>query len=222
MLLESGENVDQRDQVLVIFSLCNFILFSRTSCVRFAYGFSNSFLVLAVKDWGFAKVSVRSGLRGWGEELETRAYTKACDIGLSRQVSLASSRNTRQAEEEDGKALCDKRDRAIAYVFCREFLSSLNIYVFWSFTKRSVQRKVKFGEVISNKIIVMLVTHGLPSCCVSSPILSQTTWHLWTDVSFKTQWLLIVSANLDSLSFSVYIERGTKHISRKDFIKTGN
>ena len=105
MLLESGENVDQRDQVLVIFSLCNFILFSRTSCVRFAYGFSNSFLVLAVKDWGFAKASVRSGLRGWGEELETRADTKACDIGLSRQVSLASSRNTRQAEEEDGKAL---------------------------------------------------------------------------------------------------------------------
>ena len=78
---------------------------------------------------------MRGGLRGWGEELETRAYTKAFDIGLSRQVPLASSRNTRQAEEEDGKALCDKRDRAIAYVFCREFLSSLNIYVFWHLQK---------------------------------------------------------------------------------------
>ena len=117
---------------------------------------------------------MRGGLRGWGKELKTRAYTKAFDIGLSRQVPLASSRNTRQAEEEDGKALCDKRDRAIAYVFCREFLSSV-IYVFWSSTKRSVQRKVNFGEVILNKIIVMLVTQGLPSFCVSSPILSQTT-----------------------------------------------
>ena len=45
-------------------------------------------------------------------------------------------------------------------------------------------------------------------------------WQLWTDVSFKTQWLLIVSANLDSLSFFVYTELGTKHSSRKDFTKT--
>ena len=102
---------------------------------------------------------MRGGLRGWGEELETRAYTKAFDIGLSRQVPLASSRNTRQAEEEDGKALCDKRDRAIAYVFCREFLSSLNIYVFWSFTKRSVQRKVKFGEKLFQTKLLSCLSH---------------------------------------------------------------
>ena len=153
------------------------LLFSRTSCVRFAYGFSNSFLVLAVKDSGFAKASVRGGLRGWGEELETRAYTKAFDICLSRQVPLASSRNTRQAEEEDGKALCDKRDRAIAYVFCREFLSSLSIYICFLVIYKKIYSKESevWRKVISNKIIVMLVTQGLLSFCVSSPILSQTT-----------------------------------------------
>ena len=104
---------------------------------------------------------MRGGLRGWEEELETRAYTKAFDIGLSRQVPLASSRNTPQAEEEDGKALCDKRDRAIAYVFCREFLSSLNIYVFWSFTKRSVQRKVKFGEKLFQTKLLSCLSHNV-------------------------------------------------------------
>ena len=35
------------------------LLFSRNSCLRFAHGFSNSFLVLAVKDWAFAKASAR-------------------------------------------------------------------------------------------------------------------------------------------------------------------
>ena len=118
---------------------------------------------------------MRGVLRGWGEELETRAYTKASDIGLSRQVPLASSRNTRQAEEEDGKTLlCDKRDRAITYVFCREFLSSFNIYVFIC-KKICLKESEVWRKVISNKIIVMLVTQRLPSFCVSSPILWQMT-----------------------------------------------
>ena len=36
------------------------LLFSRSSFLRFVHVFSNSFLVLAVKDWGFAKASARS------------------------------------------------------------------------------------------------------------------------------------------------------------------
>ena len=99
---------------------------------------------------------MRGGLRGWGEELETRAYTKAFDIGLSRQVPLASSRNTRQAEEEDGKALCDKRDRVIVYVFCHKFLSSLNIYVFWSFHKYLFKGKRSLAKLFQTKLLSRL------------------------------------------------------------------
>ena len=49
--------------------------------------------------------------------------------------------------------------------------SSLNINVFWSFTKRSVWIKVKFGgRYFSNKITVTFLTQGLPSSFLSRPI----------------------------------------------------
>ena len=50
MLLESGEDVDQRDQVLALSTVYVNLMFSWTSCLRFALGFFNSFLVLAVTD----------------------------------------------------------------------------------------------------------------------------------------------------------------------------
>ena len=42
----------------------------------------------------------------------------------------------RQEEEDDKKFVCDKRDRAITCVFCRDL--HLTFYVLWSFAKRSV------------------------------------------------------------------------------------
>ena len=65
--------------------------------------------------------------------------------------------------------LCYKSDRAITYVFCRDLHL---IFMFSGFLqKRSVSRKVKFGEkVISNKIIVTLVKQGLPSSFISRPV----------------------------------------------------
>ena len=50
MLLESGEDVDQRDQVLVLSTVYVNLMFSWTSCLRFALRFLNSFLVLALTD----------------------------------------------------------------------------------------------------------------------------------------------------------------------------
>ena len=50
-------------------------------------------------------------------------------------------------------------------------LSSLNSNVFWSFTKRYVERKVKFGgKFFWSIIIVTLVTQCLPSYFLSRPI----------------------------------------------------
>ena len=48
--------------------------------------------------------------------------------------------------------VCDKHDRAITCVFCRDLEL---ISLFWSFTKRSVQRKVKFGrEFIKQGVVI--------------------------------------------------------------------
>ena len=73
-------------------------------------------------------------------------------------------------EEKDGKTLvCDKRDRATTnYLVVKiKSWSSLNINVFWSFTKNIC---LKASEVTSNKIIVMLVTQDLPSSFHSRPV----------------------------------------------------
>ena len=50
--------------------------------------------------------------------------------------------------------------------------SSLHTNVFWSFTKRSVWSKVKFGEnLFQTKLLSRLSHKVLPSCCVSLLIL---------------------------------------------------
>ena len=41
--------------------------------------------------------------------------------------------------------MTDKRDRVLTRVLLQ---SSLNITAFWSFPKRSVERKVEFGEIL--------------------------------------------------------------------------
>ena len=46
-----------------------------------------------------------------------------------------------------------------------------NIDVFWSFTKKICLKESEFSRtVISNKIIVTLVTQGLPSFLLSCPV----------------------------------------------------
>ena len=60
--------------------------------------------------------------------------------------------------------VCDKRDRATT-------LSSLNIHVFRSFTKNFCLKESEvWQKVTSNKIIVMLATHALPSSILSRPV----------------------------------------------------
>ena len=57
--------------------------------------------------------------------------------------------------------VCDKRDRAITCVLCRDPHLTL---MFSSLCKRHMfRRKATWRELISNKIIVTLVTQGLPS-----------------------------------------------------------
>lgn len=52
-------------------------MFSLTSFLGFASGFSNSFLVIAVTDWGLAKASAREFSSRWGGDLETTGSTGA-------------------------------------------------------------------------------------------------------------------------------------------------
>ena len=69
-------------------------------------------------------------------------------------------------EEEDGKTLvCDKRNKAITCVFCRDRHCFLVLYKKICLNESEVWRKV-----VSNKIIVTLVTQGLPSSFLSRPV----------------------------------------------------
>ena len=52
-------------------------MFSLTSFLGFASGFSNSFLVIAVTDWDLAKASAREFSNRWGGDLETTGSTGA-------------------------------------------------------------------------------------------------------------------------------------------------
>ena len=77
---------------------------------------------------------------------------------------------TGRQEEKDGKTLVsDKRDRPIrTCVFCRDLHLTLlfsALYKNICFKESEVWRKV-----ISNKIIVTLVTQGLPSSFLSRPV----------------------------------------------------
>ena len=56
--------------------------------------------------------------------------------------------------------MCDKRDRAINCVFCRDPHLTL---MFSGLLQKDLRRKVKFGGKFFKKIIVTFVTQGLPS-----------------------------------------------------------
>ena len=80
-----------------------------------------------------------------------------------------SLRNTLQ-EEEDGKTLlCDKRDRAITCVFCRDL--HLKLMFSGLYKKIRLKENEVWRKVISDKIIVILVTQGLPPSFLSRPCL---------------------------------------------------
>ena len=71
--------------------------------------------------------------------------------------------------EEDAKALvCDKRDRAITYMFCCDHHLTLCVLVFY---KHTCLKKGEVGpKVCSNKFTVTLVTQGLPSSFLFRPV----------------------------------------------------
>ena len=57
------------------------------------------------------------------------------------------------------------------YVLLSILVCSLDNNVYWSFTKRSTKRKMKFeANFFSNKIIVTLVTQVLPSSSLSRSV----------------------------------------------------
>ena len=65
--------------------------------------------------------------------------------------------------------VCDKCDRAITYVFCRDLHLTLMFSVFFA-KKICFKKSEVWQKVISNKIIVSLVTQGLPSSSLSRPV----------------------------------------------------
>ena len=62
----------------------------------------------------------------------------------------------------------DKRDRAITCVFCRDL--HLTIMFSGLYKKICLKESEVWRKVISNKIIVTLVTQGLPSSFLSRPV----------------------------------------------------
>ena len=64
--------------------------------------------------------------------------------------------------------VCDKRDRAITYVFCRD----LHLALMFScvYKKICLKESDVWRKVISNKIVVTVVTQGLRSSFLSRPV----------------------------------------------------
>ena len=62
----------------------------------------------------------------------------------------------------------DKRDRAITCVFCRDL--HLTIMFSGLYKKICLKESEVWRKVISNKIIVTLVTQGLPSSFLFRPV----------------------------------------------------
>ena len=61
--------------------------------------------------------------------------------------------------------MCNKRDRAITFVFCHDHHLT---YVFWSYYKHNCLKNGEiWRKVCSNKITVTFVTQGLPSSFLS-------------------------------------------------------
>ena len=62
----------------------------------------------------------------------------------------------------------DKRDRAITCVFCRDL--HLKLMFSGLYKKICLKESEVWRKVISNKIIVTVVTKGLPSSVLSRPV----------------------------------------------------
>ena len=60
--------------------------------------------------------------------------------------------------------VCDKRDRAISYMLCRDLHSALMFSGFYK--KICLKESDGWRKVISNKFVVTVVTQGLPSSCL--------------------------------------------------------
>ena len=76
---------------------------------------------------------------------------------------------TGRQEEEKGKTLvCDKRDKAITCILCRDLHLAL---IFCGLFKTICLKESEvWRKVISNKIVVTVVTQGLPSSFLSRPV----------------------------------------------------
>ena len=76
---------------------------------------------------------------------------------------------TGRQEEEEGKTLvCDKRDKAITCILCRDLHLAL---IFCGLFKTICLKESEvWRKVISNKIVVTVVTQGLPSSFLSRPV----------------------------------------------------
>ena len=64
--------------------------------------------------------------------------------------------------------VCDKRDRAITCMLCRDLHLALMFSYFYK--KICLKERDVWRKVISNKIVVTVVTQGLPSSFLSRPV----------------------------------------------------
>ena len=64
--------------------------------------------------------------------------------------------------------VCDKCDRAITCVFCRDLHLALMFYCVYK--KICLKESDVWRKVISNKIVVTVVTQDLPSSFLSRPV----------------------------------------------------
>ena len=69
--------------------------------------------------------------------------------------------------------VCDKRDRAITYVFCRDLY--LTLMFSGLLLKRSVSRKVKVGEKIFQTKLLSHLSHKVCGVLPSSVLLRKFT-----------------------------------------------
>ena len=71
-------------------------------------------------------------------------------------------------KKRTAKCLCDKRDRVITCMLCRDLHLALIISCFYK--KICLKESDVWRKVISNKIVVTVVTQGLPSSFLSRPV----------------------------------------------------
>ena len=64
--------------------------------------------------------------------------------------------------------VCDKRDRAITCMLCRDLPSALMFSVFYK--KICLKESDGWRKVNSNEFVVTVVTQGLPSSFLSRPV----------------------------------------------------